>query len=268
MQNPFLTTQSPKFDELFESSITSTPNQSSSFLDSSVSHAFLEDESDEPSFVLNEVQERLNNPVNITIKKSRYVPTPIELRMMLQEKCSQFFLNRTPSPISSQASLPLLLDTPSTDTCERTRTPSMAEQFSVLVREESNSPCLSGPTPMKREKMSESTPNKFDPIILSSKKKIEDLQKTAASLGRISCSPVLSSPILDRAQERNSSVPGSLPVKLQSAEPFRKGLPSMHTSRVRQRLQWTHSPAVNKQRLKRKLGNKTQIIKKTKVASG
>jgi len=268
MQNPFLTTQSPKFDELFESSITSTPNQSSSFLDSSVSHAFLEDESDEPSFVLNEVQERLNNPVNITIKKSRYVPTPIELRIRLQEKCSQFFLNRTPSPMSSQASLPLLLDTPSTDSCERTRTPSMAEQFVMLEREESNTPCLSGHTSMKRENMSQSIPNKFNTIILSSKKRIEDLQKTAASLRKISCSPVLSSPVLDRTQERNSSVPESLPVKLRSEEPFRKGLLSENTSRVRQRLQWTHSPAVNKQRLKRKLGNKTQIIKRTKIASG
>jgi len=274
--NPFLITESPKFDESLESSIISTPNQSS-FFDSSISAVFLEDENEEPSFAMDEVEQRLKNPVNFTAQKNRTVPTPIEYRVLLQEKCSKFFQNKTPSP-ASPPSQPLLLDTPSTDSINRLRTPSMAEQFAVFLKDHGNTSSVSGCTPRDEGNMSDCTPGKAETIQFSSRKELKDPSTLEESPQIPICSPVLTSPIVKYSPGLSNSMvkcsPGlgspifeCLQEKPQSGETVNKGHSQENTSRVRQRLQWTRSPPVKRRRLVRKLKNKQQIIKMTKVVS-
>jgi hypothetical protein len=266
MINPFLNNESPKFDEFIEKSITTTPNHSS-FLDSST-QAFLEDETEEPSFVMNEVEQRLNNPVKFTAEKNPVrVPTPVERRLILQQKCSQFFLNRTPSPLSSQISQPLLLNTPSTDSDAVVRTPSMAEQFAILQGGGSSTPRVAGYTPIKRDNKSECTPRQAYAIRSSLEKDHRKSSTTKGSRQIVGNSPVLVSPILNCSPGLGSPILECVPVKSKCSATLKEVHSKENTSRVRQRLQWNHSPETKKQRVRRKFGNQKQILKKTKVVS-
>lgn len=277
--NPFLLSQSPVFDEAYESSIATTPNQCS-FIDSTSTQAFLEDENEEPSFAMNEVEERLNNPVNFTAEKEpQNRPTPNEIRLMRQERCSQFFQNRTPTP-SSQLSQPLLLEPPSTDSGTRRRTLSMAEQFAMFVPDDDSSPCLTSCTPIKRvntEKSSlrtikrfntpDRTPRKTSEVHTSPEKVQTNALTTKASPQIPRSSPVLSSPIFNCTQGLGSPI-----LDCFSGKPRCPVSPIEHsdkiTSSVRQRLQWTYSPEMNKHRSRRQFCSKQQIIKRTKTVSG
>jgi len=266
MKNPFLNNQSPKFDDFLKQHITTTPNQSS-FLDSTATKAFLEDETEEPSFVMNEVEQRLKNPVKFTAEKNPVNPTPIERRLILQKKCSQFFQNRTPSPHLSLPSQPLLLDTPSCDSGERGRTPSMAEQFAMFHGEHSSTPCTEGNsnTPIKEVNTLNCTPSKAYVIHSSLKKEQRNLLSMKASPQRDNSSPTLSSPVLECSPGLGTPISEGLAVKPKCKAPLQNVHSKENTSRVRQRLQWTHSPTVNKQRLGKKLRNEQQIIKTTKI---
>merc|ERR1719397_1925781 len=172
---------------------------------------------------MDEVEQRLKNPINFTAQKNpRNIPTPIELRVLLQEKCSQFFLNKTPSP-SSQLSIPLLLDTPSTDSTEKLRTPSMAEQFASFVKEHANTPCVSACTPINEGNILESTPGQRETIQLSSRTEQKDLSTVEESPQIPNNSPVLTSPIVKCSPGLGSPIFECLQEKFQSGENLNKG---------------------------------------------
>jgi len=246
--NPFLTIQSPDFGQFFNSSDPSTPNQSS-ILNCSLSRPFLEDEPDDPSFTVDEVEERLNNPVTFSVRKvPSDAPTPLELRMLMKEKSKQFFRNRTPSP-STQPSQPLLQDTPST--CERTGTPSMAEQFLMHIQDDktprseafASFTCSS----IKQSRLKECTPVKVDEKLSSEIKKPPLSGRVAM---KVSGSPVLlSSPIFKCS-----------PILTNGSQLSKGSLPRQKLSRVRQRLEWNISPSINKHHMVRSNRKKQQIL--------
>jgi len=294
--NPFLTIQSPDFGQFFYSSDPCTPDHSS-YLDDSFSRPFLEDEPDDPSFTVDEVEQRLNNPVAFSVqKRPSDAPTPIELRVILKEKCEKFFLNRTPSPASTQASQPLLQDTPSTS--ERTRTPSMAEQFLMHLNEGNSlsKACpSSGRSHIKESCLADCTPVKGEVLELSSN--TGDPISCGTSLMKISNSPVLlSSPMFKCTSIITNNIielpgkaggtpaSGSAPVKVFASPVFlsspsfkcsstiinrsqylKRSKPRQNLSRVRQRLQWNISPTVNKPLIVRKLREKQQILNMRRI---
>jgi len=296
--NPFLTIQSPDFGQFFCSSDPCTPDHSS-FLDDSFSRPFLEDEPDDPSFTVDEVEQRLNNPVAFSVKKRPSdAPTPIELRVFLKDKCEKFFLNRTPSPVSNQASQPLLQDTPiAPSTCDQTRTPSMAEQF-LMHLNEGNSLTKAYPSSgrsLKESCLADCTPVKGEVLGLSSAAR--EPFSCGRSLMKFSNSPVLlSSPMFKctsfitnnimelRGKAGETPASASAPVKvfaspvslgspgfkcssikINRSQYLKRSKPRQNLSRVRQRLQWNITPTVNEQLIARKLRKKEQILNMRKI---
>jgi len=109
-----------------------------------------------PSFALDEAEKLLNNPVNITLQESmnhRTAETPLLFRKMEQKKCTKFFQNRRPTPLSKEdVPRPLLLPTPSP--CEDDRPLCMAQLYSQHVTGEQKnvSPLLSALKDKKDQK--------------------------------------------------------------------------------------------------------------------
>lgn len=102
MLNPFNLADSPKFNHLF---CDGTPKQPTA---SPRPFAQMED-----SFVIDEAEQRLLNPVDINVSPDRQpCSTPMELKLNWQKKCKTFFQNRKPSPVTRRKSLTLLPPSP------------------------------------------------------------------------------------------------------------------------------------------------------------
>jgi len=139
MLHPFIEQRDalPNFDSCFGGDEKSV---APSFIENSFCKPFLEDETvvPGPSFALDEAEKRLNNPVNITVRNSvihRNTETPLVFRKMQQQKCTDFFQNRRPTPLP-KAVAPRALLQPSPSPCTLRRPPCMAELFNLQMGEE------------------------------------------------------------------------------------------------------------------------------------
>jgi len=102
MVNPFNWADSPKFNHFL---CDATPKQSTA---SPRQYAQMEH-----SFVIDEAEQRLHNPVDINVSPDQLpCSTPKELKLKKEKRCETFFLNRKPSPVPRRKSLPLLPPSP------------------------------------------------------------------------------------------------------------------------------------------------------------
>jgi len=102
MLNPFSLADSPEFNHLF---CDATPKQPTA---SPRPFALMEH-----SFVIDEAEQRLLNPVDINVSPDHPpCSTPMELKLNWQKKCKTFFQNRKPSPATRRKSLTLLPPSP------------------------------------------------------------------------------------------------------------------------------------------------------------
>jgi len=190
--------------------------------ESSFCKPFVEDETviGGPSFAIDEAENIINNPVNITLQDSMShltAETPLLIRKMHQKRCTQFFQNRRPTPLPKEGMpQPLLQPTPSP--CEGNRTLCMAQLFSQHTAREKKkvSPLLSGLKDEKDEKSitKEKDHAKEKSIYNSGKPKAFSFGcLTPAIHGRspVNCSPVLGftfdsplSPLPIRVEQRST----------------------------------------------------------------
>jgi len=121
----------PNFDACFNEEVEKV---TTSLKENSFCKPFVEDETviGGPSFALDDAERKINNPVNITWQDSMNQltnKTPLLYRKIKQNRCTQFFQNRRPTPLPKGGEpQPLLLPTPSP--CEDDRSPCMAQLYS------------------------------------------------------------------------------------------------------------------------------------------
>jgi len=102
MINPFNLVDSPEFSHLF---CDATPEQPSVKPRSCTPM--------EQSFSIDQVEQRLNNPLEVEFSSDvSPFSTPTELKMYRQKRCDIFFRNRIPTPPTKKMALPLLTPSP------------------------------------------------------------------------------------------------------------------------------------------------------------
>jgi len=247
MVNPFNLADSPEFTELF---CDATPEQASA---SAGPFAQMEQ-----SFVIDEAEQRLHNPVDINVSPDQQsFSTPTEIKLNWQKRCETFFQNRIPTPASRRKSLPLLPPSP----IPRALSNDLSFRDTEMV---SNSSLMDLSTTLSKFEMGA---NRDSLMITSSFLSAEQLDCEIDQGCPESPGKVVFTPPLDKSKAMVSS---PTPVLFSGS---RDGVihDSYSVSRIRQRLKWDWSPigrgknSIIKRREAKDVFKKRRAVKRVKA---